>query len=73
MEKRPGFPDLRRCVHAQLTEILRRYGPVAAIWFDPIMVCYHRSDLFPIEEAYALVRSLQPHTLVCAKQGANGT
>jgi len=60
-------------VHAQLKELLTHYGPVAGIWFDPIMGYYHRPDLFPIEETYALVRSLQPHTLICAKQGANGT
>lgn len=60
-------------VHAQLKELLTNYGPIAGIWFDPIMGYYNRPDLFPIEETYALVRSLQPHTLISAKQGANGT
>lgn len=60
-------------VHAQLRELLTQYGPIAGIWFDPIMGFYHRPDLFPIEETYQLVRSLQPHTLISAKQGANGT
>jgi alpha-L-fucosidase len=60
-------------VHAQLRELLSKYGPIAGIWFDPIMGFYNRPDLFPIDETYALVRSLQPHTLISFKQGASGT
>ena len=59
-------------MHEQLKELLTNYGLIAGIWFDPIMGFYNRPDLFPIEETYALVRSLQPHTLISAKQGANG-
>ena len=59
-------------VHAQIRELLTQYGPIAGMWFDPIMPYYHRHDLFPIEETYALVRSLQPQTLIVFKQGANG-
>jgi alpha-L-fucosidase len=33
---------------------------------------YQAPHLFPIEETYALIRSLQPHTLISFKQGANG-
>ena len=60
-------------VHAQLRELLTNYGPVAGIWFDPIMGFYYRPDLFPSDETYALIRSLQPQTLISFKQGANGT
>jgi alpha-L-fucosidase len=60
-------------VHAQLRELLTGYGPLAGIWFDPIMGFYARPDLFPIEDTYALVRSLQPQVLISFKQGANGT
>ncbi len=60
-------------VHAQLRELLTNYGPLAGIWFDPIMGFYARPDLFPMEETYALVRSLQPQTLISFKQGATGT
>jgi len=60
-------------VHAQLRELLTGYGPIAGIWFDPIMGFYNRPDLFPIGEAYALIRSLQPQTLISFKQGASGT
>ncbi len=59
-------------VHTQIKELLTNYGPVAGIWFDPIMGYYARPDLFPIDETYALVRSLQPQTLISFKQGANG-
>ncbi len=59
-------------VHAQIRELLSMYGPVAGIWFDPIMAYYARPDLFPIDETYALVRSLQPQALIAFKQGANG-
>ena len=60
-------------VHGQLTELLTNYGPLAGIWFDPIMGYYARPDLFPIADTYALIRRLQPQTLICFKQGANGT
>jgi alpha-L-fucosidase len=60
-------------VHAQLRELLTNYGPLAGIWFDPIMGFYARPNLFPIEETYALVRSLQPQVMISFKQGANGT
>lgn len=59
-------------VHAQLRELLTGYGPLAGIWFDPIMGYYARPDLFPIDETYQLVRSLQPHALISFKQGATG-
>ncbi len=60
-------------VHAQLRELLTNYGPLAGIWFDPIMPYYARPDLFPVEETYALVRKLQPQVLLSFKQGATGT
>jgi len=59
-------------VHSQLRELLTGYGPLAGIWLDPIMGYYSRPDLFPIRETYDLIRRLQPQTLICFKQGANG-
>ena len=59
-------------VHAQVTELLTNYGPIAGIWFDPIMGYYARPDLFPVDETYAMIRALQPQTLIAFKQGANG-
>ncbi|MFC1782688.1 alpha-L-fucosidase [Planctomycetota bacterium] len=60
-------------VHAQIKELMSNYGPIAGIWFDPIMGYYARPDLFPIEQTYAMVRNMQPQTLISFKQGANGT
>lgn len=59
-------------VHEHLRELLTQYPTIAGIWFDPIMGYYNRPDLFPIEETYALIRSLSPHALISFKQGANG-
>ena len=52
--------------------MLTNYGPLAGIWFDPIMGYYARPDLFPIHETYAMIRQLQPQALICFKQGATG-
>lgn len=60
-------------VHRQIHELLTQYGPLAGIWFDPLMGYYARPDLFPMEETYKLIRSLQPHCLISFKQGATGT
>lgn len=59
--------------HEQIRELLTNYGPVAGIWFDPIMAYYAQPDLFPVHETYAMVRRLQPQTLISFKQGATGT
>lgn len=58
--------------HAQIRELLIQYKPLAGMWLDPIMGFYSRPDLFPVEETYALIRSLQPQVLISFKQGANG-
>jgi len=60
-------------VHTQLKELLTNYGELAGIWFDPIMGFYGQPNLFPIEETYAMIRKLQPQTLISFKQGATGT
>ena len=59
-------------VHAQLTELLTNYGPLAGLWFDPEMAYYAQPDLFPLAKTYALIRRLQPHALISFKQGASG-
>jgi len=71
-EKDEDFRHYIEFAHSQLRELLTQYGPLAGIWLDPIMGYYGRPDLFPIEETYALIRSLQPHCLISFKQGANG-
>ncbi len=67
--------DFRRYIddaHAHLRELLTHYGPVAGVWFDPVMAYLAARDLFPIDETYALIRSLQPHALISFKAGATG-
>ena len=71
-EKDEDFQHYLDFVHTQIRELLTNYGPLAGIWFDPIMGYYARPDLFPIDETYAMIRALQPQTLIAFKQGANG-
>ncbi len=71
-EKDEDFRHYIDYAHAHLRELLTQYPNIAGIWLDPIMGYYSRSDLFPIEETYALIRSLNPHVLISFKQGANG-
>lgn len=71
-EKPEDFRRYVDYVHAQLKEILAQYPTIAGIWFDPIMGFYANPDVFPIDETYALIRSLSPHALISFKQGANG-
>lgn len=71
-EKPADFRIYVDYVHAQLKELLTQYPTIAGIWFDPIMGYYSNPDVFPIDETYALIRSLSPHALISFKQGANG-
>jgi alpha-L-fucosidase len=72
-EKDEDFQHYIDFVHAQIRELLTGYGPLAGMWFDPIMGYYARPDLFPIDETYAMIRALQPQALIVFKQGATGT
>lgn len=71
--KDDDFAHYIEFVHGQIRELLTNYGPLAGLWFDPIMGYYARPDLFPIAETYAMIRKLQPQVLISFKQGANGT
>ncbi|MCD6333276.1 MAG: alpha-L-fucosidase [Bacteroidales bacterium] len=69
--------DLNRYIdfmHAQLTELLTQYGPVASIWLDgygtPVS---GQIEKFRIPETYQLIRKLQPQTLISSKWGYLGT
>jgi alpha-L-fucosidase len=57
---------------AQIKELVTQYHP-AGIWFDPAMGFYSQARLFPMEEIYGEIRSLNPSTLISFKQGATGT
>lgn len=69
--------DLNRYIdymHEQLTELLTQYGPIASIWLDGYAVPVSGPiESFRIEETYALIQKLQPHTLISAKWGYLGT
>jgi len=71
-EKPGDFGKYIDYVHEQLRELLTQYPTIAGIWLDPIMGFYANPDIFPIEQTYALIRSLSPHALISFKQGANG-
>jgi alpha-L-fucosidase len=60
-------------VRHQLRELLTQYGPIAGLWFDPVMGYYARPDLFPMQDIYGMIRELQPGCLISFKQGATGT
>jgi alpha-L-fucosidase len=55
---------LKSCSHN--TQLSLAFGSIR-LW-----VCTNRPDLFPVDETYALIRSLSPHALISFKQGANG-
>ena len=71
-ERDEDFEVYLRFAENQIRELLTQYRPLAGVWLDPIMGYYHRPDLFPVDRIYWMIRSLQPHTLISAKQGANG-
>ena len=55
---------------AQVTELLTRYGPIAAIWLDGIAVpASGDHEQFRCQELYDLIHELQPQVLVSYKQG----
>lgn len=59
---------------AQITELLRQYGPIASIWLDGIAVPLSGEPAtFHCRELYDHVHSLQPQVLVSYKQGITGT
>jgi len=61
-------------MHAQLTELLTQYGPVTSIWLDGYGVPVSGPiKEFRIEETYALIRRLQPQSMISAKWGYLGT
>ena len=57
---------------AQIKELVTQYHP-AGIWFDPVMGFYAQSRLFPMEEIYKDIQSINRSTLISFKQGATGT
>jgi alpha-L-fucosidase len=80
-EKEPAYHygkdhDLNRYIdymHAQITELLTHYGPIASMWLDGYGVpASGPIEKFRVKETYALIRKLQPQCLISAKWGYNG-
>ena len=61
-----------RDVHHQIQEIAYRYWPLAGIRLEPDEGYFARPDLFPVGQAYALIREASPGTLIAFGAGANG-
>ncbi len=72
-QKDEDFQIYLEYAHGQIRELLTHYGPIAGMWFDPYVGYFGRPDLFKLDETYALVRKLQPQTLISFKQGVTGT
>jgi len=61
-----------RDVHHQIQEIVYRYRPLAGIRLEPDAGYHARPDLFPVGQAYALIREASPGTLIAFGAGASG-
>ena len=61
-------------VHAQITELLTNYGPLAGVWLDGAAVPSSGDQTkFKLQELYYHIHKLQPHALISYKWGVNGT
>ncbi len=69
--------DLNRYIdyaHAQVEELLTRYGPIAGIWLDGVAAPLSGDrSRFRCQELYDKIHRLQPHALVSFKHGVTGT
>ncbi len=61
-------------MHAQITELLTNYGPIASVWLDGYATPVNGpTEKFRIEETYQLIRKLQQQSLISSKWGYLGT
>ena len=58
--------------HRQLEEIVYRYEPLAGIRLEPAVGYFARPDLFPVGQAYSILREAQPWILIGFGQGVSG-
>lgn len=61
-----------RFAHHQLQEIANRYPAIAGIRLEPLAGYRARPDLFPVGQAYSLLREARPEALISFGTGANG-
>ena len=71
-EKDEDFLRYTRYAHNHLQEIAYRYHPVAGIRLEPAAGYHARPDLFPVEQAYEILREARAGILVAFGLGANG-
>ncbi len=72
-KKDEDFKKYLQDANTHVRELLTNYGPIAGIWFDPLLGYYGRPDLFPMNETYAMIRTMRQNTLISFKQGVTGT
>lgn len=71
-ENDEDFLHYVRYAHNQLQEIAYRYPALAGIRLEPLVGYQARPDLFPVGQAYSLLREARPEVLVSFGLGANG-
>ena len=71
-QKDEDFLHYIRYAHNQLQEIVYRYEQIAGIRLEPASGYHARPDLFPVAQAYSILREARPGLLVAFGLGANG-
>ncbi len=71
-EKDEDFLHYVRYAHNQLQEIVYRYRQLAGIRLEPLAGYRARTDLFPVAQAYSILREARPGILISFGLGANG-
>ena len=71
-EKDEDFLHYIRYAHNQLQEIVYRYEEIAGIRLEPASGYHARPDLFPVAQAYSILREARPGLLVAFGPGADG-
>lgn len=70
--KDEDFLHYIRFAHNQLEELVYRYRPLAGLRLEPVLGYHARPDLFPVGQAYAVIREAQPGVPLSFGSGANG-
>lgn len=71
-EKDEDFLHYVRYAHNQLEELAYRYRQLASIRLEPLAGYRARPDLFPVGQAYSILREARPGILVSFGTGASG-
>ena len=71
-EQDEDFLHYIRYAHNQMQEIVYRYGEMAGIRLEPASGYHARPDLFPVAQAYSILREARRGLLVAFGPGVNG-